>query len=131
MALVNQVRKNVKMDLWNIVKFQLAVYCHLKDLQVSNQDLSCLTFLALLGEKELTKFCEAATKNNIFSSSQSVRNAITKAEKKNLIVKKGKNKKTITLNPDLKIQISGNILLDYKIIYVEPKEAERSLPTVV
>ncbi|NDC94542.1 hypothetical protein EB118_07115 [bacterium] len=123
MALVNQVRKNVKMDLWSIVKFQLAVHCHLKQMNVSDQDLSCLTFLALSGEKELTDFCETATKNKIFGSSQSVRNAVTKAEKKGLIVKNGKSKKTILLNPDMKIQISGNILLDYKFIHVEPKES--------
>jgi hypothetical protein len=123
MALVNQVRKNVKMDLWSIVKFQLAVHCHLKQMNVSDQDLSCLTFLALSGEKELTDFCETATKNKIFGSSQSVRNAVTKAEKKGLIVKNGKSKKTILLNPDMKIQISGNILLDYKIVHVEPKES--------
>ena len=122
MAVVNQVRKNVKMDLWSIVKFQIAVHCHLKSLHVSDQDLSCLTFLALSGEKELTEFCEDATRNKIFGSNQSVRNAVTKAEKKNLLVKNGRNKKTILLNPDLKIQIAGNILLDYKILHVESKE---------
>lgn len=127
MAVVNQVRKNVKMDLWSIVKFQIAMHCHLKALHVSDQDLSCLTFLALSGEKELTEFCEAATKNKIFGSSQSVRNAVTKAEKKQLLVKNGKNRKTIKLNPDLKIQISGNILLDYKVLHVEPKENNNTI----
>ena len=124
MAIVNQVRKNVKMDLWSIVKFQLAVHSHLKTMNVSDLDLNCLTFLALSGETELTKFCENATKNKIFSSAQSVRNAVTKAEKKNLLVKNGKNKKTIELNPDLNIQIAGNILLEYKILRVESKEPE-------
>jgi hypothetical protein len=122
MAVVNQVRKNVKMDLWSIVKFQLAVHCHLKGLNVSDQDLNCLTFLALTGEKELTEFCNHATKNKIFGSGQSVRNAVTKAERKKLIVKNGKNRKIIYLNPELKIQITGNILLDYKILHAEPKE---------
>jgi hypothetical protein len=111
------------MDLWSIVKFQLAVHCHLKSLNVSDQDLSCLTFLALSGEKELTEFCDAATKNKIFGSSQSVRNAITKAEKKSLIVKKGKSKKKISISDDLRVQISGNILLDYKFVHVESQKA--------
>jgi hypothetical protein len=122
MAIVNQVRKNVKMDLWNIVKFQLAVHCHLKELNVSDLDLNCITFLALSGETELTDFCERATKNKIFSSPQSVRNAITKAEKRSLLVKNGKNKKTIQIDPVLNIQIEGNILLDYKILRVETTE---------
>lgn len=124
MAIVNQVRKTVKMDLWSIVKFQLAVHCHLKDLNISDLDLNCVTFLALSGETELTEFCENATKNKIFSSAQSVRNAVTKAEKKNLLIKNGKNRKTIELNPDLNIQITGNILLEYKILRVETKESE-------
>lgn len=124
MAIVNQVRKNVKMDLWSIVKFQLAVHCHLKHLNLSDLDLNCVTFLALSGETELTEFCENATKNKIFSSAQSVRNAVTKAEKKNLLKKNGKNRKTIELNPDLNIQITGNILLEYKILRVEAKESE-------
>ena len=33
------------------------------------------------------------------------------------------NKKKIKINPDLKIQTEGNILLDYKIVRVESKEA--------
>jgi hypothetical protein len=124
MAIVSQVRKNVKMDLWNIVKFQLAVHCHLKQLNVSDLDLNCITFLALSGETELTEFCDRATKNKIFSSPQSVRNAVTKAEKRELLVKNGKNKKTILINPALNIQIEGNILLDYKILRVEATESK-------
>lgn len=124
MAIVSQVRKNVKMDLWNIVKFQLAVHCHLKQLNVSDLDLNCITFLALSGETELTEFCDRATKNKIFSSPQSVRNAVTKAEKRELLVKNGKNKKTILINPALNIQIEGNILLDYKILRVEAAESK-------
>jgi hypothetical protein len=119
MARVNQVRKTVRMDLWNIVRFQIATHCTLKELNVSDLDLNCLTFLALGGEQPLTEFCDAATKNKIFGSSQSVRSAITKAEKKDLVIKNGGYNKLIKLNPDLKIQISGNILLDYKFVRVE------------
>mgnify|MGYP000565770838 CR=1 FL=1 len=54
---------------------------------------------------------------------QSVRNALAKAEKRNLIVKQGKSKKKIKINPELKVQTDGNILLDYKIVRVEPKES--------
>lgn len=119
MAKVNQVRKTVRMDLWNIVRFQIATHCTLKQMNVSDLDLNCLTFLALGGEQPLTEFCETATKNKIFGSSQSVRSAITKAEKKNLVIKNGDYNKLIKLNPDLKIQTTGNILLDYKFVRVE------------
>jgi hypothetical protein len=123
MARVNQVRKTVRMDLWNIVRFQIATHCTLRELNISDLDLNCLTFLALGGEQPLTEFCDAATKNKIFGSSQSVRSAITKAEKKDLVIKNGGYNKLIKLNPDLKIQISGNILLDYKFVRVESENS--------
>ncbi len=123
MAKVNQVRKTVRMDLWNIVRFQIATHCTLKELNVSDLDLNCLTFLALGGEQPLTEFCDAATKNKIFGSSQSVRSAITKAEKKDLVIKNGGYNKLIKLNPDLRIQTSGNILLDYKFVRVESENS--------
>jgi hypothetical protein len=124
MATVNQVRKTVRMDLWNIVRFQIATHCVLKELNVSDSDLNCLTFLALGGEQPLTEFCDAATENKIFGSSQSVRSAVTKAEKKDLVVKNGEYNKLIKVNPDLKIQTSGNILLDYKFVRVEANPSE-------
>ena len=71
----------------------------------------------------MTKFCNYTFDQDIFKSSQSDRNAITKAEKKNLLVKKGNNKKTISLNPDINVQTSGLVLLDYKILGSESKES--------
>jgi hypothetical protein len=124
MAVVNQVRKTVRMDLWSIVKFQLSTHCVLNELNVSDLDLNCLTFLALGGEQPLTEFCEAATKNKIFGSSQSVRSAVTKAEKKNLVQKSSGYNKLVKINPELKIQTSGNILLDYKFVRVDSEASK-------
>lgn len=123
MAIVNQVQKRIRMEVWDITKFQIAVHCYMSNLFLSHLDLNCLTLLALTGERELTDFCETAVQKEIFGSSQSVRNALAKAEKRNLIVKIGKSKKKIKINPELKIQTNGNILLDYKIVRIEPKEA--------
>lgn len=123
MAIVNQVQKKIRMDIWDIVKFQIAVYCQLNSISISSLDLNCLTLLSILGERELTDFCETAVEKKIFGSSQSVRNALAKAEKRKLIVKQGRNKKKICINPDLKIQTEGNILLDYKIIRIDPEKA--------
>jgi len=123
MALVNQVDKRVRMNLWDIVKYQLMTHCYLTKISVSEADLNCLTMLAISGEQELTQFCNNASKSAIFSSTQSVRNCLTKAEKKNLIKKEGKNKKKIYLNPELKIHAKGNILLDYKFLSVETNQS--------
>ena len=53
---------------------------------------------------------------NIFKSPQSCRNAIQKAKKKNLVIK---DKNNIMINPDMKIQTTGNIFLDFKILGVD------------
>lgn len=123
MALVNQIDKRVKLDTWQIVKYQLLTHCYLANIPVSDADLNCLTLLAIEGDSELTSFCNKAHDKNIFSSTQSVRNCLTKAEKKNLIKKEGKNKKRIYVNPDIKIFSKGNILLDYKFLCVETQES--------
>lgn len=122
MALVNQVDKRVKMARWDIIKFQLMTHCYLLKIQVSDADINCLTLLAIQGEQELTSFCNAAFSENIFLSAQTVRNCLRKLEIKNLIKKEGKNKKKIYLNPDVKVQTQGNILLDYKFLSIETNE---------
>lgn len=122
MALVNQVDKRVRMNRWDIVKYQLITHCYLYKIPVSESDLNCLTLLAMEGEAELTSFCNKAFEQHIFSSIQSVRNCLTKVEKKDLIKKEGKNKKKIFINPELKVHARGNILLDFKFLSVETAE---------
>lgn len=122
MAIVNQVDKRVRLGKWEIVKYQILTHCYLNNISVSESDLNCLTYLALEGDQELTTFCNKAHTKDIFSSIQSVRNCLTKAEKKNLIKKEGKNKKKIFINPEIKVFSEGNILLDYKFLSVETKE---------
>ena len=119
---VYKVEKKVQMSKDEVIRYQILTFCFLNELQVSSSDLFCLTELAKLESSELTSFCNFISEKEIFKSPQSVRNAITKAEKKNLIVKNGKNKKNIKLNPDIKVQTEGTILLDYKILGVESQE---------
>lgn len=123
MALVNKVDKKVKMSKDEVIKYQILTYCFLNDIQISNSDLKCLAILSKSNNVELTKFCDLISSNGIFKSSQSCRNALTKAEKKKLIVKNGSNKKTISINPNMNIQTHGLILLDYKILGIETKES--------
>jgi len=123
MAIVNQVDKRVKMSGWQIVKYQILTHCYLYNIQVSESDLDCLTLLAIEGDQELTTFCNKAHDKQIFSSTQSVRNCLTKSEKKGLIKKEGKNKKKIFINPELKVHSQGNILLDFKFLSIASTES--------
>lgn len=123
MAIVNKIDKRVRMDKWGIVKYQILTHCYINKINISESDLNCLTYLAIEGDQELTNFCNKAHIMKIFSSIQSVRNCLTKVEKKNLIKKEGKNKKRIFINPDINIHSKGNIFLDYKFVSVESKES--------
>ena len=116
MALVNQVQKRVKMPKWDIVKFQILTHCYINHIAMSESDLNCLTLLSFNEPIELTHFCYDASSDeeSIFKSPQTVRNCINKAEKNNIVVKDVDNKKLIKLNPSLKIQTEGTVLLDYK-----------------
>jgi len=142
MAKVNLVTKDVRMDLDQIIKFQLITHAYIKNIALSELDLDCLTTLAKLGESELTEFCNLMAEKRLQEkldawsnnpdnanirrpelSPQTIRNVLMKVEKDNLLSKNGKGRKKISLNSDLKIQTTGNILLNHKILYVEPQES--------
>jgi hypothetical protein len=125
MALVNQVQKRVKMPKWDVVKFQILTHCYINHIAMSESDLNCLTLLSFNEPIELTSFCYDASAEEewIFKSPQTVRNCVNKAEKNGLIVKDAKNKKIIMINPNLKIQTEGNILLDYKFLGNDTQES--------
>ena len=59
MAKVNLVTKRVKMDHWNIIKFQLVTHCYIQGLTLSDSELNCLTLLGINQEAELADFCNA------------------------------------------------------------------------
>lgn len=118
MALVNQVQKRVKMPKWSLVKYQILTHCYINKISLSESDLDCLTLLSFNQPVELTDFCYDASSEEgwIFKSPQTVRNSINKSEKNELIVRDESNKKVIMLNPNMKVQTEGTVLLDYKFL---------------
>jgi hypothetical protein len=134
-AVVNKVTKAGYMDLWDIVRFQVNLHCHLNEVTISESDLECLTLLAINGEAELTAFCNAACEvdernrdhslqheREIFKTPQSVRNSINKIENIGLITKKGKSKKKIAVDPKMNIQSAGNIFVEIKLLRKDEPE---------
>ena len=116
MAIVNKVEKRVKINRDNVIKFQIITHCFMNDIQISTSDLNWLTELAKKESIDLTNFCENISEQLIFKSPQSCRNAIQKAKRKELVVKDGKK---VMLNPQMKIQTTGDIFLDFKILGVD------------
>ena len=123
MAIVNKVDFKLKVDLDISIKYQIVTHCFFNNILISNSDLEFLSVLAKNPNIEIAKFCILLTNLSIFKSAQSARNAISKAEKKTLIEKKGNNKKTIYLNKNINVQSKGLVLLDYKILGSESQEA--------
>jgi hypothetical protein len=93
---------------------------------MSDSDLDCLTLLSFNQPIELSNFCLDASSEEdwIFKSPQTVRNSVNKSEKNGLIVKDSSNKKLIMLNPNLKIQTEGIILLDFKFLGNDTEESK-------
>jgi hypothetical protein len=123
MAIVNKVDIKMKVDIDKTIQYQIMTYCFFNNIFISNSDMKFLAELSKYENIELTKFCLKLVEGDIFKSPQSARNAITKAEKKNLLNKSGNNKKTISLQKDINVQTSGLALLDYKILGSESKES--------
>jgi hypothetical protein len=121
MAKVNLVEKRVQMGHRDIIKYQIITFCFINDIKLSGSEVDCLTLLGLYNKKGLSDFCKIAVDGKIFKTTQTVRNFLNKAFKKKLIIKTDGAKKDVSLNNDLKIQTSGNIVLDYKMVYVTQK----------
>jgi len=124
MAQANLVSKKVRMGHRDIIKYQLVTHCFIttsNSLAMSNE-LDCLALLGAYGEHELSEFCNIAVDEKIFKTAQTVRNFMTKAGKVNLVNKDRTNKKRISLREELKIQTEGNIVLDFKVVYVTESE---------
>jgi len=123
MPKANLVEKRVRMSQREIIKYQLLTHSFINSISYSEAELNCLTLLGICGEIDLSDFCNYVVDENIFKVSQTARNFLTKAEKMSLIDKNGTSRKKIKLNDNLKIQTSGNIVLDFKIVYIDTKES--------
>ena len=129
MAKVNKIQKSGILNLEEMIKVQLVLHFHFSGIKVSEYDLESLVLLSILGPSDLSEFCDAVSTEDyrnkdvvldlskeIFKTPQSARNALTRLENKNIIVKEGTNKKKIKINPDINVAVTGNILLDIKFL---------------
>lgn len=137
MAKFNIVEKKVSMTLEQIIKFQIITYCYVHNITLSEADLNCLTLLGLNKKADLSDFCNACCAHEnrdkepivphtkvIFKTPQTVRNCLAKMKNYNIISKEGLgHNKTVEINPDLKIQIEGNILLNSKVYHIGTQES--------
>lgn len=127
---INQYKRVIRdMDRESIIRFQLICHCCLNQIKLNTHGLQCLTVLGMLGKTDLSQFCEMMKSENIFTSVLSARSRLTILQEAGLILKDhSKYRKTVQLHPNMKIQTTGNILVDMKLLSMEtinvPKESE-------
>lgn len=117
-----KIDKKIEMNEFEIVKFQLFTHCFVSDIRLSDTELNILTFLGMQGEIKLSDFCKLATENGYLGSDIAVNSCLHKFERTKLFLKRGKWKKVIFLNPELKVHNKGTIVLDYRIIKKDDSE---------
>jgi len=117
MTVVRKVDKKVRSTRDKVIKYQILTYCFFKNIKVSTTELELLTELSKNNGIEVNELCQQLSVKCVYRTKQSARNAITKAEKKTLIIKGGDvRKKRVYLSEDLNIQIDGIIFLDIKVL---------------
>lgn len=104
----------------SLIRVQVMLYCHMNGYfpgtglsKVSFADIDCLTLLGMRGKTNLISFCKELVNFGIFKSVQSVRNAISKLQDKNLILKQGKSQKIVFLNPNMKILTDDSMTVNF------------------
>lgn len=118
---INQYKRAIKdMSRESIIRFQLVFHCYLNNIEVNSARLQCLTVLGVLGETDLSQFCDLMKEQQVFLSVESTRSRLTALQDEGLILKSNsKYRKTIQLHPDLKIQTRGNVMVDVKLLSME------------
>jgi hypothetical protein len=137
MVKLNKIQKSGYMNLWDIVMFQVHIYCILNNKNLSISDIECITLLSINGEMELSDFCNIACEYEerdrdpenylekaVFKTPQSVRNSVSKLENLNIILKEGKSKKKIKVNPNLNIVTKDNIFIELKFLRKNDSEKQ-------
>ncbi len=118
------VDKVFRMELIEIIKFQIITHCFKSKISLNETDLNCLALLGFYGEIRLAEFCRVAVENELMGSVTAVNNCLARVEKSGIFIKKGAGKKLIFLNPELDIQTKGNILLNYKMVRIETDKSQ-------
>jgi len=136
---INKVTRKIRLDSkQTAIKYQLITeLVFLRKQSIIDSDLTYLTLLIEWGPTPLKDFCNKVV-NHVYGKEsinnvekhphriQAVRNRIGMLEKRGLIIKDGKGKKTISFTPVIKIETDGNILLDYNFLYIETQESKGS-----
>ena len=115
--IVRKTNKKIRSNRNDVIMYQILTYCFFNKIKVSDTELELLTELSINNGVEVNDLCQQLSVKCIYRTKQSARNAISKVEKKNLILKDGDaRKKRVYISEDIGINTHSVILLDMKIL---------------
>lgn len=134
---INRITRKVRLgSMEDAVRYQLITeLVFLRKQSIIDTDLTYLTLLSMWGPISLKEFCHKAVVHihgdGVMTDVekhpvriQTVRNRLGVLEKRGYVVKSGKGRKMLMVNPALELGTRGNILLEYNFLYVDTKESE-------
>jgi hypothetical protein len=118
MAQVNVWNQIVRMELDEIIRFQLSMHCTFNSVHITEGELDVLLDITKAGDRELNILCKEMIKTGRFASQQSIRNTIDSLVAKKLIVKARNNgsRKRVSLAKNVVINTQAPILVDIKVL---------------
>jgi hypothetical protein len=119
MAKAKVIKNNIALELYDIIRFQINLYCFLNNYRLSPAQNECLALLGQYQPINISDFCDQTVEQNIFSSAQTTRNFIMKSIKDGLIYRHGTGNKLISLSEKLNLITEGTVLLDLKVYHHE------------
>ena len=124
-----------KMNIWELIRFQIIIYCSVNHIKMSDPLIDTLSLLALLDKSDLKTFCGRLTTTYlssgarvkrksgkdkeypfIFNSEQSARNFVLKLVKQGLIIK---DKHSVFINPSVRVVTQQHNILNYQFVAID------------
>lgn len=136
---VKRHTRKVRLDsVHTAIRYQLITeLVFLRKMQLVDTDLTYLAYLVEWGPMRMKDFCSRVVVR-IFGQEiatdvdrhpirvQTVRNRLGILEKRGLIVKDDKGKKTISFSPSIPMISGGSMLLEYNFLYIETEKTKGS-----
>ena len=123
---IDVIDKKVSLSQFDIIRFQLTMYCFLNNIKISPAQLNTLAYLVMWGEMNISDFCDQIVEEEIFGNPQTVRNFILQSVRSGYVVRKGKGKKLIELSDSVDLGGRRIIKKNLKVYYVESQESENT-----
>lgn len=120
------VDKKVRLDIFDIVRYQIIHYCFINRIRLNDTEINLLALMGEVGKIKMQDFGRLATKRSIVGSAAVGLNALMKLERSDLFIKEGHGKKIVYLNPKLNVFSEGSIVINLRLIKLDERKTNSS-----